>query len=330
MSDAARRVGDRGTVLIAAPFAAELAARLTGVPAGVRIVAAASSTDFAQVPLDQVTVLATLPQWVNKPLLASMPRLEWLQALTAGIDPLLNVDLSGITLTTMGGAHAPQMSELAFTYLLAFAREFRTTLAHQAACEWRPASPRLLAGAHIVIVGVGRIGEALARRCQAFDMRVTGVSGSRREAPGFDRVVPMEALTQAAGEADYLVVLAPYTPRTHHLISREVIAALPARAVFLNLARGLLVDEAALLEALSARRIAGAGLDVFATEPLPADHPFWRLPNVILTPHVGGLSANLVDQLAPLLADNLARWFGEPKRPLRSVIRDHRESAVPS
>jgi phosphoglycerate dehydrogenase-like enzyme len=123
-------------------------------------------------------------------------------------------------------------------------------------------------------------------------------------------------MTEAAGSADYLIVIAPYTPDNHHLISREVIEALPRTAVLINIARGAVVDEAALVEALTAHRLAGAGLDVFVQEPLPANHVLWTMPNVLVTPHIGGVSANLVEQVTPLLAQNLARWFASPRQPL--------------
>jgi phosphoglycerate dehydrogenase-like enzyme len=225
-----------------------------------------------------------------------------------------------MALSTRAGVHAPQMSELAFLYMLAFARDVRAILARQAAAQWVRSPQRLLAGAQVVIVGVGRIAESLARRCQAFEMRVTGVSGSRAEAPGFDRVVGRERLTEAARGADYLIVIAPYTPDNHHLVSRSVIEALPPTAVLINIARGAVVDETALIDALTARRLAGAGLDVFMQEPLPANHVLWTLPNVLLTPHIGGVSANLVEQLTPLLAENLARWFASPRRPLLNAV----------
>ncbi|MDB6084143.1 MAG: hypothetical protein JWN43_2024 [Gammaproteobacteria bacterium] len=305
-------------VLIVAPVASEIAAHLGPLPAGVTVATAATFGPDAT--LTEVRALVTLPQLIDRALLARMPNLEWLQTLSAGIDPLIGLDLGRIALSTMGGMHGSQMSELAFLYMLAFARDLRGVFARQAAAEWKQSPQRVLRGDHVVIAGVGRIAEALARRCQAFEMRVTGVSASRREAPGFDHVVSYEHLAATAASADYLIVLAPYSPRTHHLISREVLAAMPSSAVLINIARGPLVDEVALLEALTERRIAGAGLDVFSQEPLPADHPFWHMPNVILTPHIGGWSTRLVEQLAPVVADNIGRWFAAPRRPLLNRV----------
>jgi D-2-hydroxyacid dehydrogenase (NADP+) len=304
-------------VLIAAPFAEQIAEHLGPLPAGLKL-AVAASIDEAAVDLSEVRALMILPTMVNQALLKRMPRLEWLQALTAGIDALNGIDLGDVTLTTMGGVHAPQMSELAFIFMFAFARDLRAVFARQAAAEWRQEPQRVLAGARVVIVGVGQIAEALARRCRVFDMHVTGVSASRKEAPDFDRILPQERLRDAAANADYFVVLAPYSSRNHHLVSREVLAALPRSAVLINIARGPVVDEAALIEALSEQRIAGAGLDVFNQEPLPPDHPFWHMPNVMVTPHIGGWNTRLVEQLAPVVTDNIGRWFGTPRRSLRN------------
>jgi phosphoglycerate dehydrogenase-like enzyme len=313
-------------VLIVAPFAAQIVARINALgdpmPPGIRI---ASAESFDRAPtLTEVRAVVTMPQLVDQALLARLPKLEWLQTMTAGIDPLLGLDLGGIAISTMGGVYAAQMSELAFFYMLSFARDVRGVLARQAAAEWRPSPPRLLAGEQVVIVGVGRIAEALARRCQAFEMRVTGVSGSRSTAPGFDRIVATEHLAAVAEGADHLIVLAPYSPQNHHLISRAVLAALPPRAVLINIARGPVVDEAALLEALSEKRIAGAGLDVFTHEPLPAEHPFWTMSNVIVTPHIGGWSTRLVEQMTPLIAGNIGRWFATPRQKLLNQVEPGR------
>ena len=306
-------------VLIVSPLAREIAASIDGIPAGIEVATAGSANEI-DIDLARVRALVAFPQAVSPALLARMPMLEWLQTLTAGIDPLAGLDLGGIALSSMAGVQGPQMAELAFLYMLAFTRDLRGILARQAAARWLPAPQPLLAGAHVVIVGVGRIAEALARRCQAFEMRVTGVSGSRSTAPGFDRIAPLRDLAAVAASADFLVVLAPYSPATHHLVSRAVIAALPSTAVLINIARGAVVDQDALVEALAAARIGGAGLDVFAEEPLPPEHALWRLPNVILTPHIGGWSTRFVEQVAPVIAENIRRWFGAPRRALVNRI----------
>ncbi|MDB5661985.1 MAG: hypothetical protein JWN59_323 [Sphingomonas bacterium] len=308
-------------ILIVTPGAARLGALLGALPDGVTLACAETAQDALAHAAD-TTVLVAMPPSLTAELVAAMPRLQWLQALTSGIDALARVPLDpAVVVTSARGIHGPQISELIFLYMLAFARDLRGVLTRQAAHSWRPSAQPLLSGKRLVILGIGATSEALAARAQAFGMHVTGVSGSRTAAPGFDRVLPMTQLEQAAGEADFFVVLTPLSSSTEGIVDASVIGALPAEAVLINLARGKIIDEAALIEALQQRRIGGAGLDVFATEPLPADSPLWTLDNVILTPHVGGWSDVFLDQLAPVVADNIARWFAKPRQPLRNLAR---------
>jgi phosphoglycerate dehydrogenase-like enzyme len=147
-----------------------------------------------------------------------------------------------------------------------------------------------------------------------FGMRVAGVT-SRAAVPSFDTLYPRSRIAEAAHEADFLIVLAPYTRENHHLVDAKVIAAMNPEGVLINIARGGVVDEAALRQALNEGRIAGAGLDVFQQEPLPPESPLWDTPNVIITSHVGGMSETYAEQVMPLLADNLRAFAeGKPER----------------
>jgi len=308
-------------ILILTQRAAELRALIGPLPPGVTA-AVAETIDEAMTQAAEASVLVAMPFSLTRELVAAMPRLAWVQALTAGVDALAPLELDpAIAVTTARGIHGPQISELIFLHMLSFTRDLRGILARQAAREWAPSPQPLLSGKRLVVLGIGAIAEALAARAQAFGMRVTGVSGSRDTAPGFDAVRPIAALRDAAAEADFLVVLMPLSPRTEGIVDADVIAALPKSAVLINVARGKVVDEAALVAALSAGRIRGAGLDVFAAEPLPADNPLWAMENVIVTPHVAGWSDIFLEQLAPVVADNLARWFADPRRPLRNLAR---------
>jgi phosphoglycerate dehydrogenase-like enzyme len=308
-------------VLIFAPGAARLRALIGPLPAGVTA-AVADGIDAAMAQAAEASVLVAMPFAMTRELVAAMPRLAWVQAMTAGVDALAPLELDpNITVTTARGIHGPQISELIFLHMLAFTRDLRGILARQAARAWAPSPQPLLSGRRLVVLGIGAIAEALAARAQAFGMHVTGVSGSRDTAPGFDRVLPITALRDAAAEADFLVVLTPLTPRTEGIVDATIIAALPETAVLINVARGKVVDEAALISALAAKRIRGAGLDVFATEPLPTDSPLWAMENVFVTPHVAGWSDVFAEQIAPVVADNLARWFAEPRRPLNNLAR---------
>jgi D-2-hydroxyacid dehydrogenase (NADP+) len=258
-----------------------------------------------------------------EPLITAMPRLCWIQALTTGTDlleacPALRPD---VTITAARGFHGPQMSELAFLFMLALSRNFAGLLANQRERRWLRTPQRLIADKTVVVVGIGRIAEELARRCKIFGMRVLGVSAGRTEVAGFDAVHPRQHLGALASEADFLIVLVPASRETRHIVDAAVIAAMKPDAVLINLARGDVVDESALVDALHNRRIAGAGLDVFQTEPLPPDHPFWGLDNVLVTPHIGGMSDIYVDQVMPLVLENLDAYLaGTPDR-MRYLVR---------
>jgi phosphoglycerate dehydrogenase-like enzyme len=248
-------------------------------------------------------------QDVSAELVAAMPNLRWLQALTTGVDPLRALALPpSILVTSARGIHGPQMAELAILLMMALSRDFPRMLDNQRQARWERWGQPLLTGKTVVIVGVGNISEALAQRCRPLGLKIVGIS-SRTEVAHFDEILPRSRLKEAAGRADFLVLLLPYSPETHHLVDAGVLAAMKPGSYLLNLARGGVVDEAALTEALQQHRIAGAGLDVFAREPLPPTSPLWGLDNVIITPHIGGMSDVYAEQLLPLLVHNLRAHF---------------------
>lgn len=251
-------------------------------------------------------VLMGLAQSITPAMVRAAADLRWIQALTTGVDPLKAMpELDpAIPITSARGIHGPQMAELAFFYMLNFARDVRRVLDDQATATFERRPQRLLANKTVAIVGVGTISEDLARCCKAFGMRVIGVS-SRAHAPHFDALYPRARLREAAALADYLVAITPLTPETHKMIDGSVLDAMPRHGVFINIARGPVVDEEALIDRLRRGVIAGAGLDTFVEEPLPASSPLWTLPNVIITPHIGGKSDTYVEQILPLLVHNI-------------------------
>ncbi|MDP3342206.1 D-2-hydroxyacid dehydrogenase [Frigidibacter sp.] len=255
-------------------------------------------------------VLVGLAPALTPALVASAPQLDWVQALTTGVDNLLKPGVlpPHVTLTNCNGIHGPQMSELAFLLMLSLLRRFPEILANQAEGRWARWPQPLLSGKTLCIVGLGAIAEDLAHRARAFGMRVTAVSNGRTQAPGFARVYPRAELGLAATETDVLVVLVPYSASTHHIVDGAVLAAMKPAAVLVNIARGGCVDEAAVLAALTEGQIAGAALDVFATEPLPPESPLWSAPNCIVTPHIGGMSDSYHEQALPLLIRNIGMW----------------------
>jgi D-2-hydroxyacid dehydrogenase (NADP+) len=249
-------------------------------------------------------------------LVAAMPRLRLIQALTTGVDHIMALPNlpPNVMITAARGFHGPQMSELAFLFMLAFARKFPTVLENQKNKIWDRREQRLLVGKTVVVVGVGRIAEELAQRCKLFGMTVVGVS-TRTTAPYFDALYPRAQIAKAASLADFLILLAPYTNENHHLVDATTIDAMKPDGVLINIARGGVLDEEALRRALLEGRIAGAGLDVFQTEPLPPESPLWDTPNVIITSHVGGVSETYAEQVMPLLIDNLRAFVdGTPER----------------
>ena len=267
-------------------------------------------------------VIMGLAQCITPAMVSAARDLKWIQALTTGVDPLIMMDVlkADVPITSARGIHGPQMSEMAFLFMLNFARDIRHVLDDQAKKIWERRPQSLLLDKTAVIIGVGVISEELARRCKAFGMKTVGVS-SRATADGFDEMMPRGRLVEAAARADYLIAIVPYTRETHHMVSADVLAAMPRHGVFINIARGPVVDEEALIRALQDRRIAGAGLDTFIEEPLAASSPLWSLDNVIITPHVGGMSDIYAEQILPLLIHNVRSFLEDRTSDFRNLVR---------
>ncbi len=255
-------------------------------------------------------------------MIAKAVNLKWVQALTTGTETLTapGVLPPDVILTSTRGIHGPQMTELAFLCMIALQRDFKRNLANQAEGKWEQRANPILEGKTNVIVGLGLLAEHLAERCKLFGMTVIGVSSGRARAPHFDEVHPRSELVKLAARADFLMLLVPYSPETRHLISREVMAAMKPTAFLINLARGGVLDEAALIDALQSGKIAGAALDVFSRQPLPPDHPFWRMPNVIITPNIGGRSDKFVEQTMQVLEPNIAAFTEGRLKDMRNII----------
>lgn len=255
-------------------------------------------------------------------LVAAMPRLEWVQSLTTGVDNLLAMEAmpAHVAISRVTGVQGPQMAELALAFMLALARRLPQVLAAQGQAIWDRQPQPLLNGKTVCIFGLGSIAETLALYCKTLGMRVTGVS-SREAAPNVDAIYPASRLVEAAAEADCLVVLVPLNDRTRHSVGAEVLSAMKPSAFLINIARGGCVDEAALLDALRTGQIAGAGLDVFEAEPLPADNPLWTAPNVILTPHVGGFADTYHEQCWPTVLSNFRTWAEGGPEALTDAVR---------
>lgn len=268
-------------------------------------------------------VLLAMAHDLSDALLTQMPRLRYICALSAGTDRLesLTALKTDVRVTSARGIHGPQMSELAFLSMISLSRDFSRMQRNQQNRVWERWPQKLLYGKTAVIAGIGPIAEDLAARCVAFGMRVIGISDARASAPNFDKMFPRAQLQEAAGLADFLIVLVPLSAKTHHMIDEGVLAAMKPGGILINLARGPVVDEQALIHALRGGKLGGAGLDVFEAEPLPADSPLWDMPNVIVTPRIGGQSDVYGAQVLPLVVHNLHCFAQGRLIDMKNIVR---------
>ncbi len=260
-----------------------------------------------------------------------VPLLRWVQFHYAGIDFALDAPLlqrPGLLTSNLSGSASSQVAEYILLMLLAFGHQLPALNANQAARDW-PAdrwehfAPLELRGSTVCLVGYGSIGRQVARLLQPFGARVlavkrdamhpedTGYTPDGMGDPGgdyFTRLYPPQALKSVLQESDFIVVCVPLTSETKHMIGVDELAVCKPSAVLVNISRGEIVDEAALLSALQEKRLAGAALDVFTREPLLPDNPLWQLPNVIITPHIAGISREYNQRAASLFAENLDRY----------------------
>lgn len=246
-------------------------------------------------------------------------KLKWLHSTAAGVSQLMYPELrdSGILVTNPSGAFSVPMAEHTMGLLLALARNFPDSVRHQDRSHWsqqdlwdKPQHLTELNGQILLIVGYGSIGHELARRAKAFDMRVWGVTRSGAgELTHAEKIVPASRLEEVLPHADYVVIAAPETQETKHMIAAPQIALMKPGARLINVARGSLLDEAALVRALETGALGGAALDVAKMEPLPAESPLWKAPNLLITPHTSAVSDRLWQRETSLLLDLLEYWF---------------------
>ena len=238
-------------------------------------------------------------------------RLRWIQWGGAGVDAVLFPALvaSDVQLTNARGVFDRAMAEYTLGLLLSFGKNFFETYTAQREHRWSYRLTELMAGRSVVVVGVGSIGREIARLLKQMDFVVSGVGRSARGAdPDFGDIHGISDLNSCLSQADYVVLITPLTPETRGLFGAEQFSAMKSSARFINLGRGELVDEDALLEALQGGQIAGAGLDVFCTEPLPAESPFWDLDNVIVSPHISGDYQGHQEAMAEIFLENFERF----------------------
>lgn len=249
------------------------------------------------------------------------PNLEWLQTFSAGTDhPIFGaIRQGGTTVTNSAGSAAPSIAQTVLLYLLALSRDLPRLGREQSSRRWVPGPSRDLHGFRLGIVGLGGIGSEVARLAEAFEMDVIGL---RRAVRGDEpcETWPKERFHELLGWADAVVVAAPLTAHTGGMFDSDAFATMRRGSWFVNVGRGEIVDEVALADALSSGHLGGAGLDVFATEPLPATSPLWGLPNVIITPHSSGNTDRSRERSVQQFLDNFRRRTnGEPLRNVTSA-----------
>jgi phosphoglycerate dehydrogenase-like enzyme len=256
---------------------------------------------------------------LRPPQFAVAKKLKWIHSTSAGVGQLMYPKLrnSGVVVTNASGIFSVPMAEHTIGLILALARNFPDTLRQQEKAMWsqqelwdKPQHLAELNGTLLLIVGYGSIGREVAQRAQALDMRVWGVTRSGKgDATHAEKIISSSELRSALPQADYVLLCAPETQETNSLIGAEQLALMKRTARIINVGRGSLLDEGALISALESGALTGAALDVAQTEPLPATSPLWRAPNLFITPHTSALSDRLWRRETAMLVDLMERWF---------------------
>lgn len=331
-------------ILITTPFPEDLLNRLRGISPRINITTIQASR-ASEIPAETWARTDILYTAYVLPDPEQVPALKWIQFHYAGIDRFVDEPIfkkDGLVITTLSGAAAPQMAEHALAMLLALSRKLPALMAAQKKAEWpkdrfERFSPLGLRNKTVGIAGYGSIGRQIARLLQPFGAKVLatkrtvmhpGDSGYTIEGLGdpegelVQRLYPPQALRSMLKECHYLVVALPRTPETTGLINEAMLNALPSGACLVDISRGGIVDQAAVVHMLKNGKLAGAALDVFPEEPLPATSPLWQIPNLILTPHISGGSPHYNEQAVTLFSENLTRYLAD--LPLYNVFNPSR------
>jgi phosphoglycerate dehydrogenase-like enzyme len=324
-------------LLIHPPVSEDRLTKIVAAAAPMMVVNVASEKEA----LRKIADADALFGYLTPDLLKAAARLRWVQAPTASMEKFLYPELaaSPVIVTNMRGIFSDVIADHVFGFILCFAKNFHIYIRQQTRAVWHmlgrdtgelpgyggpgevhpsDRAAITLADCTLGVVGLGGIGAEVARRGLAFGMRVLGVDPRLPEAPPGVRLYRPPQLDEMLGESDFVVIASPHTPETYKLFNRERIRKMKRSAYLINVGRGVIVDLADLTEALQAKEIAGAGLDVFEIEPLPADHPLWRMETVIITPHSAAASPRVPERHLATLLNNLRRFaLGQP---LRNVV----------
>jgi phosphoglycerate dehydrogenase-like enzyme len=270
--------------------------------------------------IERMDILLTVR--ISDELLKKASKLQWIHTITTGVDYLINLPSlrKEVLISCSRGVHVPQMSEMALLFMLALNRNLPQFIRNQDKRAWERWPTKLLYQKKVGILGIGAIGEEIARKCKVFGMTVFGIDVVKREVEAVDYFYGPEDLLRVSREVDYFIIVVPNIPQTKKIVGAEVLSSMKRSAFLINIGRGEVVDEEALIHHLKSGMIAGAALDAFWAEPLPEDHPFWGMKNVILTPHVGGMSEFCVDQVLAIFEENLRRFLKGERKDLINFI----------
>lgn len=268
-------------------------------------------------------ILVTFGAHISDAVLEKGERLRWIQALGTGVDGIVDRPAlrPGVLVTSLHGLQSDSVSESVLGSMLALARNLPRSFRNQSAARWERFEVQLLKGKTAGILGVGAIATDLAPRLAALGVTVVGFTQTPRRLAGFAEMRLRSDLIHALSDIDYLILLLPYEPATSRIVNRDVLTAMKRTAFLVNVARGGVVDEPALIEALRDGTIAGAALDVFAEEPLPPDHPFWGMENVIITPHMAGFRSGYAEVALPVVIDNVRHFLAGEIDQMTNLVR---------
>jgi phosphoglycerate dehydrogenase-like enzyme len=306
------------TVWVLAKRSDPTLAVLDPAPTGVRFVFGETVEAFRGAPAPDALFVCSMGRKLVEPVLGLAPSVRWIHSRSAGVEYLMfpAVVESAAPLTNARGVFSASLGEFVMAAVLFFAKDFPRMRRSQAARTWDPFDVDWAQGRTMGIVGYGDIGRACAQRARAFGMRIVALRRNleaARQDPLVDEAIAMDRRSELMAQSDYVVVAAPLTPETRGLVGAAEIAAMKPSGVLINIGRGPIVDEGALLSALEQGRIRGAALDVFATEPLPSEHPFYGLENVLLSPHCADNTPGWLEGAMRFFLENLQRFgSGQP------------------
>ena len=300
-------------ILLGAPLATDLLAELQAThPDAECIIAATPEQVLAELPGSDIV----FSRGFTDKMMAAADSIKFLQIPYAGMDrlPLAELDSRGVKLAN-ARIHGETIAELVMGMMLSLSRSFVEIHDNQRKHQWVRMPQKLLMDSTLALIGVGTIGNEIAKRAQAFGMKTLGFTRSGRSTGYLDEAYTTSDLMQHIGKADYVVVACPLTPETLKLVNAQVFAAMKPTSYILNIGRGPIIDETAMIEALNSNQIAGAGLDVFEVEPLPETSPLWDMPNVLCFPHLAGNHEGSEQRAGRIFVDNVLRFVeGKPLR----------------